>query len=91
VPHFRQAPAEAAVTATHSVQTTTRSWLEASSQSAEKWEYCHRAAETIFALASPTLPGCTVTAGAGRTRYADWLEDALVRALLPDDPTPPGR
>jgi hypothetical protein len=50
-----------------------------------------RAAETIFALASPTLPGCTVTAGAGRTRYADWLEDALVRALLPDDPTPPGR
>jgi hypothetical protein len=44
-----------------------------------------RAAATIFALASPDVARM-LCEGRGFTddEYADWLEDALGRALLPD-------
>jgi AcrR family transcriptional regulator len=44
-----------------------------------------RAAETIFALASPDVARMLCDGrGWSAERYADWLEDALGRALLPD-------
>lgn len=44
-----------------------------------------RAAETIFALASPDVARMLCDGrGWSAEQYADWLEDALERALLPD-------
>jgi AcrR family transcriptional regulator len=44
-----------------------------------------RAAETIFALASPDVARMLCDGrGWSTEQYADWLEDSLVRALLPD-------
>jgi AcrR family transcriptional regulator len=49
-----------------------------------------RAAETIFALASPDVARMLCDGrGWSDDQYADWLEDALVRALLPDEPDEP--
>jgi hypothetical protein len=43
-----------------------------------------RAAETIFALASPDVARMLCDGrGWSTEQYADWLEDSLVRALLP--------
>jgi AcrR family transcriptional regulator len=45
-----------------------------------------RAAETIFALASPDVARMLCDGrGWSTEQYAEWLEDALVRTLLPDD------
>jgi AcrR family transcriptional regulator len=44
-----------------------------------------RAAETIFSLASPEVAGMLCDGrGWSEEQYAEWLEDALVRTLLPD-------
>jgi AcrR family transcriptional regulator len=44
-----------------------------------------RAAETIFVLASPDVARMLCDGrGWSEEQYADWLEDALARALLPD-------
>jgi hypothetical protein len=44
-----------------------------------------RAAETIWVLASPDVARMLCDArGYSEAEYADWLEDALIRTLLPD-------